>query len=60
MLSVERLKELDKWLLATNTRLTQVNGQRKYGGPPEGKRDFNSRPCYTLDRLLLDPPAARP
>ncbi|XP_034546072.1 dead end protein 1 isoform X2 [Notolabrus celidotus] len=23
------------WLRTTNTKLTQVNGQRKYGGPPE-------------------------
>ncbi|KAM6952076.1 dead end protein 1 [Lycodopsis pacificus] len=26
---------LETWLKTTNTKLTQVNGQRKYGGPPE-------------------------
>ncbi|XP_012686710.2 dead end protein 1 [Clupea harengus] len=30
----ERLKALEDWLQTTNTRLAQVNGQRKYGGPP--------------------------
>ncbi|XP_077565548.1 dead end protein 1-like isoform X2 [Stigmatopora nigra] len=28
------LDTLEKWLQKTNIRLTQVNGQRKYGGPP--------------------------
>uniref|UniRef100_A0A3P9NJM7 RRM domain-containing protein n=1 Tax=Poecilia reticulata TaxID=8081 RepID=A0A3P9NJM7_POERE len=31
-----RVQALEAWLETTNTRLTQVNGQRKYGGPPEG------------------------
>ncbi|KAM8732895.1 dead end protein 1 isoform 2-T2 [Acanthopagrus schlegelii] len=35
VLNIERVKELETWLKATNTKLTQVNGQRKYGGPPE-------------------------
>ncbi|XP_062381110.1 dead end protein 1 isoform X2 [Sardina pilchardus] len=30
----ERLKALEDWLQKTNTTLSQVNGQRKYGGPP--------------------------
>lgn len=47
MLNFERLRELEKWLLATNTRLTQVNGQRKYGGPPEGKSDASAPPHAT-------------
>lgn len=33
----ERLKALEDWLQKTNTTLIQVNGQRKYGGPPQGK-----------------------
>ncbi|KAM4621373.1 dead end protein 1 [Polymixia lowei] len=36
VLNLERLKSLDTWLKETNVKLTQVNGQRKYGGPPEG------------------------
>ncbi|KAM9356789.1 dead end protein 1 [Symphorus nematophorus] len=35
VLKVERVQELEAWLKTTNTKLTQVNGQRKYGGPPE-------------------------
>ncbi|XP_076595502.1 dead end protein 1 [Chaetodon auriga] len=35
MLNVERVRELETWLKTTNIKLTQVNGQRKYGGPPE-------------------------
>uniref|UniRef100_A0A671VCF8 RRM domain-containing protein n=1 Tax=Sparus aurata TaxID=8175 RepID=A0A671VCF8_SPAAU len=35
VLNIERVKELETWLKTTNTKLTQVNGQRKYGGPPE-------------------------
>uniref|UniRef100_A0A672FD85 RRM domain-containing protein n=1 Tax=Salarias fasciatus TaxID=181472 RepID=A0A672FD85_SALFA len=31
-----RLKALDAWLKKTNIKLVQINGQRKYGGPPEG------------------------
>ncbi|KAM3849217.1 dead end protein 1-like, partial [Diretmus argenteus] len=28
-------KRLERWMKETNIKLTQVNGQRKYGGPPE-------------------------
>ncbi|XP_028272682.1 dead end protein 1 [Parambassis ranga] len=35
VLNLERLQALETWLKTTNTKLTQVNGQRKYGGPPE-------------------------
>lgn len=35
VLNVERLKSLETWLKTANIKLTQVNGQRKYGGPPE-------------------------
>ncbi|CAI5682167.1 unnamed protein product [Oreochromis niloticus] len=35
VLNLERVQALEIWLKATNTKLTQVNGQRKYGGPPE-------------------------
>ncbi|KAM6953353.1 dead end protein 1 [Aplochiton taeniatus] len=35
VLNPERLKSLETWLKETNIRLTQVNGQRKYGGPPD-------------------------
>ncbi|XP_004566657.3 dead end protein 1 [Maylandia zebra] len=35
VLNLERVQALEIWLKATNTTLTQVNGQRKYGGPPE-------------------------
>ncbi|KAM3613211.1 uncharacterized protein V6R79_022553 [Siganus canaliculatus] len=35
VLNLERIKELEIWLKTTNTKLIQVNGQRKYGGPPE-------------------------
>uniref|UniRef100_A0A3Q2DM25 DND microRNA-mediated repression inhibitor 1 n=1 Tax=Cyprinodon variegatus TaxID=28743 RepID=A0A3Q2DM25_CYPVA len=31
----QRMQALDAWLKETNTTLTQLNGQRKYGGPPE-------------------------
>jgi len=41
VLNVERVKALEAWLEITNTKLTQVNGQRKYGGPPEGEKNFN-------------------
>ncbi|XP_068181205.1 dead end protein 1 [Antennarius striatus] len=33
--NADRVKALETWLKATNIQLTQVNGQRKYGGPPE-------------------------
>ncbi|XP_028315566.1 dead end protein 1 [Gouania willdenowi] len=33
-LNLERVRALETWLEQTNTRLVQVNGQRKYGGPP--------------------------
>ncbi|KAM7388901.1 hypothetical protein PAMP_022905 [Pampus punctatissimus] len=35
VLNLERVEALETWLKTTNTKLTQVNGQRKYGGPPE-------------------------
>ncbi|XP_062281572.1 dead end protein 1 [Scomber scombrus] len=35
VLNVERVQALEAWLTTTNTKLAQVNGQRKYGGPPE-------------------------
>ncbi|KAF7657185.1 hypothetical protein LDENG_00030830 [Lucifuga dentata] len=35
VLNLERVKALETWLQTTNTKLIQVNGQRKYGGPPE-------------------------
>ncbi|XP_077420516.1 dead end protein 1 [Vanacampus margaritifer] len=35
MVGKERLLALETWLKATNTKISQVNGQRKYGGPPE-------------------------
>ncbi|XP_018549906.2 LOW QUALITY PROTEIN: dead end protein 1 [Lates calcarifer] len=35
VLNLERVQALETWLKVTNTKLTQVNGQRKYGGPPE-------------------------
>ncbi|XP_044061734.1 dead end protein 1 [Siniperca chuatsi] len=35
VLNLERVQELETWLKTTNTKLIQVNGQRKYGGPPE-------------------------
>ncbi|XP_071776175.1 dead end protein 1 [Centroberyx gerrardi] len=35
VLNLERLKALEIWQNKTNVKLTQVNGQRKYGGPPE-------------------------
>lgn len=38
MLNLERVKMFDNWLKRTNTKLTQVNGQRKYGGPPDSER----------------------
>ncbi|XP_059202243.1 dead end protein 1 isoform X2 [Centropristis striata] len=34
VLDVERVKTLETWLKTNNINLTQVNGQRKYGGPP--------------------------
>ncbi|XP_068596224.1 LOW QUALITY PROTEIN: dead end protein 1 [Brachionichthys hirsutus] len=35
MLNLGRVKQLEAWLKTTNVTLAQVNGQRKYGGPPE-------------------------
>ncbi|XP_042349300.1 dead end protein 1 [Plectropomus leopardus] len=35
VLNLERVQALETWLKTTNTKLIQVNGQRKYGGPPE-------------------------
>lgn len=43
VLNLERVQALEIWLKATNTTLTQVNGQRKYGGPPEGERICSRR-----------------
>ncbi|KAF4081039.1 hypothetical protein AMELA_G00156230 [Ameiurus melas] len=39
MLDPQRQKSLEKWLQETNTVLTQVNGQRRYGAPPPGWTD---------------------
>nr|XP_057919418.1 dead end protein 1 isoform X2 [Doryrhamphus excisus] len=36
VMKYERMQALQKWLKTSNTKLTQFNGQRKYGGPPEG------------------------
>lgn len=36
VLNPQRQKSLEKWLKETNTMLTQVNGQRRYGAPPLG------------------------
>ncbi|KAK3526327.1 hypothetical protein QTP70_024286 [Hemibagrus guttatus] len=38
MLNPQKLESLEKWLEETNTTLTQINGQRRYGGPPPGWR----------------------
>uniref|UniRef100_A0A8C7ZS97 DND microRNA-mediated repression inhibitor 1 n=1 Tax=Oryzias sinensis TaxID=183150 RepID=A0A8C7ZS97_9TELE len=35
VVNLERVQALQAWVKSTNTKLTQVNGQRKYGGPPE-------------------------
>ncbi|TKS71988.1 Dead end protein 1 [Collichthys lucidus] len=35
VLILRRMQKLETWLKTTNTKLTQVNGQRKYGGPPK-------------------------
>uniref|UniRef100_A0A3Q1JZU2 RRM domain-containing protein n=1 Tax=Anabas testudineus TaxID=64144 RepID=A0A3Q1JZU2_ANATE len=35
VLHLERTQALETWAQSTKTKLTQVNGQRKYGGPPE-------------------------
>ncbi|XP_061659781.1 dead end protein 1-like isoform X2 [Syngnathoides biaculeatus] len=34
-ISSQRFQALEKWLQTTKTKITQVNGQRRYGGPPE-------------------------
>lgn len=50
VLNVERVKALETWLKATDTNLKQVNGQRKYGGPPEGERLLSSKhTAFTQD-----------
>uniref|UniRef100_A0A3Q4BQ43 RRM domain-containing protein n=1 Tax=Mola mola TaxID=94237 RepID=A0A3Q4BQ43_MOLML len=36
ILDLERLQDLETWMKTNKIKLTQVNGQRKYGGPPEG------------------------
>ena len=33
----ENKAALEAWVRETGIRLVQVNGQRKYGGPPPGK-----------------------
>ncbi|XP_039974922.1 dead end protein 1 isoform X1 [Xiphias gladius] len=35
VLNLKRVQALETWLKTTDTKLTQVNGQRKYGGPPD-------------------------
>ncbi|KAL1261720.1 hypothetical protein QQF64_006985 [Cirrhinus molitorella] len=37
-LNPQRLKSLDEWVQKSAITLRQVNGQRKYGGPPPGWR----------------------
>ncbi|KAF3837769.1 hypothetical protein F7725_009537 [Dissostichus mawsoni] len=34
VLNSERVQALEAWLMETDTKLAQGNGQRKYGGPP--------------------------
>uniref|UniRef100_A0AAY5EL24 RRM domain-containing protein n=1 Tax=Electrophorus electricus TaxID=8005 RepID=A0AAY5EL24_ELEEL len=36
VLSAQRRRSFEDWLETTSITLTQVNGQRKYGGPPTG------------------------
>ncbi|KAJ3588346.1 hypothetical protein NHX12_011939 [Muraenolepis orangiensis] len=36
MLNPQRLQALEKWKRENGIKLSQVNGQRKYGGPPDG------------------------
>ncbi|XP_067312574.1 dead end protein 1 [Pseudorasbora parva] len=36
VLNPQRLKSLKEWVQKSSITLTQVNGQRKYGGPPPG------------------------
>ncbi|XP_020779266.2 dead end protein 1 [Boleophthalmus pectinirostris] len=36
VLNPVRVQALETWVKNTKIRLTQVNGQRRYGGPPEG------------------------
>ncbi|KAK7922032.1 hypothetical protein WMY93_008934 [Mugilogobius chulae] len=36
VLNPVRLQALETWVKQTNIQLKQVNGQRRYGGPPEG------------------------
>uniref|UniRef100_A0AAY5ELW0 DND microRNA-mediated repression inhibitor 1 n=1 Tax=Electrophorus electricus TaxID=8005 RepID=A0AAY5ELW0_ELEEL len=38
VLSTQRRRSFEDWLESTSITLTQVNGQRKYGGPPTGWR----------------------
>ncbi|XP_027020922.2 dead end protein 1 isoform X1 [Tachysurus fulvidraco] len=38
MVNPERLESLEKWIKENNITLTQINGQRIYGGPPPGWR----------------------
>ena len=37
VLNSGRVQALEAWLIETDTKLAQVNGQRKYGGPPAGE-----------------------
>ncbi|KAG7324468.1 hypothetical protein KOW79_012484 [Hemibagrus wyckioides] len=38
MLNPQKVESLEKWIEETNITLTQINGQRRYGGPPPGWR----------------------
>lgn len=40
MLNPKRLQALEKWQKEKRIKLAQVNGQRKYGGPPDGEKAF--------------------
>ena len=37
MLNPARLQALETWQKENQVTLSQVNGQRKYGGPPDGE-----------------------
>ena len=37
MLNPARLQALETWQRVNQVTLSQVNGQRKYGGPPDGE-----------------------
>lgn len=49
VLNPQRLRSLEKWLQDTETTLTQINGQRKYGAPPPGRWETTaSRPHWLV------------